>query len=134
MQKASETIRNTFNVNFTGKHALVVTYLDVPSAVNITSAQTFQVILITDNKKLFAIVKYVRLDDNGALVGYSEPFTHFYEAVKPHNSQSLLSTSNCNKTGQYVFSLTKKINFPSRCIFIRLVARPLKNPLRQTES
>ncbi|XP_057313363.1 uncharacterized protein LOC130654766 [Hydractinia symbiolongicarpus] len=112
MQKASETIRKTFNVSFTGKHALVVTYIDVPSAVNITSAQTFQVTLITDNKKLFAIVKYVRLDDNGALVGYSEPFTHLYEAVKPHNSQSLLSTSNCNKTGEYVFSLTKKINFP----------------------
>lgn len=120
LRQAGITIARNFPERKDIINAVIITYMDVPSAEHPEKVNTFQVTLASDRYNTYAIMNYPRLNSKNATVGVSDPFCRWEEFVNPKNSNQLALTSNVNQTGVYVYKLTQRCI--QTCKFIALIA------------
>ncbi|XP_057296433.1 uncharacterized protein LOC130625370 isoform X2 [Hydractinia symbiolongicarpus] len=108
LRRAGITIARNYPERKDIINAVIITYIDMPSAEYPEKINTFQVTLASDRYSTYAIMNYPRLNSNNATVGVSDPFCRWEEFVNPKNSNQLSLTSNINQTGVYVYKLTQR--------------------------
>lgn len=102
---------NPESSNFKSNMAVLITYdavvrFNTPSQIN-----TFQFIIATNGRENYGIFLYKKLQTESAVVGFGEDSINYFEfsLSKTTSSKDLVSSSNVNEPGKYVYKLSKAL-------------------------
>lgn len=106
LSRADEDVRRLSRNNFTSKHAIIVTYDNIPIYGTNSSLSSFQTVLVTDFNATYVILNYFHLDVANGTVGFYENLCNYKLFTPPLNSTLLTETSNVGVKGRHVYLLT----------------------------
>ncbi|XP_057299239.1 uncharacterized protein LOC130629879 isoform X2 [Hydractinia symbiolongicarpus] len=106
LQTATEDIRLSATTPFVAKHAIVVTFVDVPPKTTKILRHTFQVILASDGRSTYLIFNFIQLDSDDGYTGFAEKFCEVKNVKPSEGRQTLAADTNVNIKGKFVYLAT----------------------------
>ncbi|XP_057299219.1 uncharacterized protein LOC130629862 [Hydractinia symbiolongicarpus] len=106
LQTATEDIRLFATTPFVAKHAIVVTFVDVPAKKTKILRHTFQVILASDGRSTYLIFNFIQLDSDDGYTGFAEKFCEVKSLKPSEGIQTLAGDTNVDIKGKFVYLAT----------------------------
>lgn len=92
--------------NYNATQTLIVTYVNVSAHGKYKEKHTFQTILTTNGNDTYAVLIYNRLSSSNAITAFAEGHCMSKTFNTSDTSRLMLSSSNIQENGKFVFLLT----------------------------